>query len=81
MIPSPFRVRGFLFQWPADLLTNIGIEMEVLMLGWFILIETKSVLRLTVFAALRYLGTPIAPLFGMAGDKFGHRRLLCAMPS
>ena len=79
MILSPFRVRGFLFQWPADLLTNCAIEMEVLMLGWFILTETKSVLLLTVFAALRYLGSPIAPLFGMAGDKFGHRRLLCAM--
>ena len=50
---SPFRVRGFLFQWPADLLTNIGIEMEMLMLGWYILTETKSVLSLTVFGALR----------------------------
>ena len=76
---SPFRVRGFAFQWPADLLTNCGIEMEILMLGWFILTETKSVLLLTVFAALRYLGTLIAPLFGMAGDKYGHRRMLCAM--
>ncbi len=79
VILSPFRVRGFLFQWPADLLTNCAIEMEVLMLGWFILTETQSVLLLTVFAALRYLGTPLAPAFGMAGDKFGHRRLLCAM--
>ncbi len=76
---SPFRVRGFLFQWPADLLTNIGIEMEMLMLGWFILTETKSVVLLTVFGALRYLGTLIAPAFGMAGDKWGHRKLLCAM--
>ena len=79
MIPAPFKVRGFLFQWPADLLTNCAIEMEVLMLGWFILTETQSVLLLTVFAALRYLGTPIAPMFGMAGDRFGHRKLLCAM--
>jgi MFS family permease len=76
---SPFRVRGFLLQWPADLLTNIGIEMEMLMLGWFILTETKSVVLLTAFGALRYLGTLIAPLFGMAGDKWGHRNLLCVM--
>lgn len=76
---SPFRVRGFAFQWPADLLTNCGIEMEILMLGWFILTETQSVLLLTVFGALRYLGTSIAPLLGMAGDKYGHRNLLCAM--
>ncbi len=76
---TPFRVRGFLFQWPADLLTNCGIEMEILMLGWFILTETQSVLLLTVFAALRYLGTLVAPAFGMAGDKYGHRLVLCAM--
>ena len=43
---APFRVRGFLLQWPADLLTNCGIEMEILILGWYILVETKSVLLL-----------------------------------
>ena len=51
---SPFRVRAFLIQWPADLLTNVGIEMEILILGWYILVETQSVLLLTVFGALRY---------------------------
>jgi MFS family permease len=76
---SPFRVRAFLMQWPADLLTNVGIEMEVLILGWYVLVETQSVLLLTVFGALRYLGTLIAPLFGMAGDRLGHRNVLCGM--
>ena len=78
---APFRVRGFLFQWPADLLINAGIEIELLVLGWYILVETRSVLLLTLFGALRFLGTLIAPLFGMAGDKFGHRNVLCAMRS
>ncbi len=76
---APFRVPAFLMQWPADLLTNCGIEMEILILGWYVLVETQSVLLLTVFGALRYLGTLIAPLFGMAGDRFGHRNVLCAM--
>lgn len=76
---APFKVRGFLFQWPADLLTNWGIEMEILILGWYVLVETQSVLLLAVFGSLRYLGTLIAPAFGMAGDKFGHRNVLCAM--
>ncbi len=76
---SPFRVRAFLLQWPADLLAYCAIEMEILMLGWYILTETKSVLLLSIFGALRYLGTLIAPMFGMAGDKFGHRNVLCAM--
>jgi len=34
---TPFRVRSFRFQWPADLLTSWGIEMENLVLGWYIL--------------------------------------------
>ena len=76
---APFKVRGFLFQWPADLFINWGIEVEILMLGWYILVETRSVLLLTIFGALRYLGTLIAPMFGMAGDKFGHRNVLCVM--
>lgn len=76
---APFEVRAFRFQWPADMLTSWGIEMEVLILGWYILVETGSVWLLTVFGSLQYLGTLIAPLFGMAGDWFGHRRVLCAM--
>jgi len=78
---APFKTRGFLFQWPADLLTNWGIEMEILILGWYVLVETESVLLLALFGSLRYLGTLIAPVFGMAGDKFGHRNVLCAMRS
>lgn len=76
---APFEVRSFRFQWAADLLTSWAIEMEVLILGWFILVETGSVLLLTLFGSLQYLGTLISPLFGMAGDRFGHRNVLCAM--
>ena len=78
---TPFRVRGFLFQWPADLMVNFGVEIELLVLGWYILVETQSVLLLTLYGSLRFLGTLIAPMFGMAGDKFGHRNVLCAMRS
>ena len=49
---APFRVRSFRFQWPADLLTSWGIEMENLVLGWYILVETGSVLALTLFWAV-----------------------------
>ena len=76
---APFRVRSFRFQFPADLATSWGIEMENLVLGWYILVETGSVLALTLFWALLYLGTLLAPLFGMAGDRIGHRTVLCAM--
>jgi len=76
---APFQVRSFRFQWLADLLTSWAIEMEVLILGWFILVETGSVLLLTLYGSLQYFGTLISPMFGMAGDRFGHRNVLCVM--
>lgn len=76
---APFQVRSFCFQFPADLLTSWGIEMENLVLGWYVLVETGSVLLLSVFWALQYLGTLLAPIYGMAGDRLGHRRVMCAM--
>jgi MFS family permease len=71
-----FRVRSFRFQWPADLATSWAFEMETLVLGWYILSETKSVRMLVLFGALQFFGALVAPLFGVAGDRFGHRRLL-----
>ncbi len=76
---APFAVRSFRFQYPADLLTSWGFEMENLILGWYVLVATNSVLLLTLFGALQYIGTLIAPMVGMAGDRFGHRGVLCAM--
>jgi predicted MFS family arabinose efflux permease len=76
---APFRIRNYRFQWPADLLTSWAFEMETLILGWYVLVETRSVLLLTVFASLSYVGTLIAPMFGVAGDRIGHRDLLAMM--
>jgi MFS family permease len=76
---APFTVRSFRFQWPADLLTSWAFEMETLILGWYVLVETGSVLLLTVFGALQFFGTLISPLLGVAGDRRGHRNVLCAM--
>jgi MFS family permease len=76
---APFQVRSFRFQFPADLLTSWALEMENLVLGWYILVETGSVFLLTLLWALQYLGTLLAPMLGMAGDRIGHRPVLCAM--
>ena len=76
---APFRIRNYRFQWPADLLTSWAFEMETLILGWYVLVETGSVLLLTLFASLGYVGTLIAPLFGVVGDRIGHRDLLAMM--
>ena len=53
--------------------------METLILGWYVLVETGSVLLLTVFASLGYVGTLVAPMFGVVGDRIGHRDLLAMM--
>jgi predicted MFS family arabinose efflux permease len=76
---APFHIRNYRFQWPADLLTSCAFEMETLILGWYVLVETKSVFLLTVFASLNFLGTLIAPMFGVVGDRIGHRDLLAMM--
>ena len=76
---APFRVRSFRFQWPADTLTSWAFEMETLILGWYVLVETGSVLWLTVFGSLQYIGTLIAPMFGVVADRSGRRFVLSAM--
>ena len=76
---APFHIRNYRFQWPADLLTSWAFEMETLILGWYVLVETRSVLLLTLFASLSYVGTLIAPVFGVIGDRIGHRDLLAMM--
>jgi MFS family permease len=78
---APFRIRNYRFQWPADLLTSWAFEMETLILGWYVLVETGSVLLLTLFASLNYTGTLVAPLIGVVGDRIGHRDLLAIMRS
>jgi MFS family permease len=76
---APFAVRSFRFQWPADLSTSWSFEMETIILGWFVLVVTDSVMLLALFGALQYLGTLVAPMFGVAGDRMGARTVLCAM--
>ncbi len=53
--------------------------MESVILGWFVLVSTGSVLALAVFGSLQFLGTLISPLFGMAGDRIGNRNVLLLM--
>ena len=62
---APFRVRSFRFQWPADLLASWALEMETIILAWYVMVQTGSVLMLTVFGSLQYIGTLAAPMFGV----------------
>jgi hypothetical protein len=78
-VPAPFLVRSFRFQFAADLVTSAAFEMETLILGWFILVETDSVLLLSLFGALQSIGTLCAPLFGLGAERMGTRNLLALM--
>ena len=51
--------------------------MEALILGWYILSSTGSVQQLVIVAALAWLGSLFSHFFGVAGDRIGHRTLLC----
>src|SRR6266699_4960572 len=76
---APFRVRSYRYQWPADLLMSWAFEMETLILGWYVMVQTGSVLLLATFGSLQLLGTLAAPMFGVLGDRLGGRTLLCVM--
>jgi MFS family permease len=53
--------------------------METLILGWYVLVESGSVVQLTLFGALLYVGTLLSPLLGTLGDRLGLRRVLAGM--
>ena len=76
---APFRVRSFRFQWSADLLTSWALEMETILRAWYILVETQSVVMLTIFAALQYLGTLMAPVLGVTGQRIGVKKTYCGL--
>ena len=76
---APFGVRSFRYQWPADLMASWAQEMENILLAWFILVETKSVVMLTLYGALTYLGTLMAPVLGVTGQRIGNKKTYCSL--
>ena len=53
--------------------------METIILGWYVLVESDSVIMLTLFGSLLFVGTLLSPTFGASGDRFGRRLMLCLM--
>ena len=71
-----FQVKSFRYQWPADLATSWAFEMETILLGWYILSTSGSVLMLVVYGSLQFLGSLLSPVFGVVCDRIGYRRML-----
>lgn len=76
---APFQVRSYRFQWPSDLFTSWAFEMETLILSWYVLVHTDSVLLLAVFSSLQFIGTLFSPMLGVVADKIPRRTVLCTM--
>jgi MFS family permease len=53
--------------------------METVILGWYVMVQTGSVLLLTTFGSLLLLGTLASPMFGVLGDRLGFRMMLSTM--
>ena len=71
-----FRYRSFRFQWSSDGVAQWGFEMEALILGWFVLVETDSAFLVGLVGALRFLGTLGGPIYGLVVDRYDRRMLL-----
>ncbi len=76
---APFSVRSYRYQWPADLTASWAFEMEVLILGWFVLVESGSVFLLVVYGSLQFIGAAISPFIGVLGDRWGYKTLFLCM--
>ena len=76
---APFAVRSFRFQWGSDVTTSTGFEMENLILGWYVLVQTASPFLLAVVAALQYGGTLLAPGLGVVADRVSRRTMLLSL--
>ena len=76
---SSFRIQSFRFQWLADIFSAWGAEMETIILGWYVLVETNSAFLVSLVAALRFAGTLIAPMAGVVADRYDRRSLLIGL--
>ena len=76
---APFALRSFRFQWGSDMTTSSGFEMENLILGWYVFVQTGSPFLLSVVAALQYGGTLLAPGLGVVADRMSRRTMLLSM--
>ncbi|HEX2516963.1 MAG TPA: MFS transporter [Chloroflexota bacterium] len=73
------RIRSFRYQWGADLFATWAAEMETLLLGWYVLVDTGSPFLVGLVGALRFGGLLLAPLYGVVADQVDRRRLLLAL--
>ena len=78
-VVEAFSIRSFRFQWTADAFSTWASEMETLILGWYLLVETNSPILVGLLGALRFGGTLISPIYGVVADRVNRRAMLIAI--
>ncbi|MFC1935733.1 MFS transporter [Chloroflexota bacterium] len=71
-----FHHRDFRFLWLSNAFVGLGEQMELVLVGWFVLSETDSPLLVSLYGALRFTGTLFAPFFGALADRYSRKMLL-----
>lgn len=76
---ASFAIPSYRFQWLADVFSASGLEMETVILAWYVLVATDSPFLTALVAALRHGGSLIAPFAGVLADRMSRRTLLLAL--
>src|SRR3990172_6227604 len=72
---ASFRIRSFRFQWVADWLATWASEIDLLVLSWFVLVDTDSPFLVGLLGALRFTGTLLGPAYGIVVDRVDRTKL------
>jgi len=71
-----FQVRNYRFLWASSTSVRFAEQMQLLVLSWFVVTGTESLLLLGLFGALRFSGTLFGAAYGVVVDRSNRRRLL-----
>jgi predicted MFS family arabinose efflux permease len=76
---SPFaalRERNYRFILTVQVISLWAMEMEALVLTWFVLSDTGSPLQVGLIGAARFGGIFLSPIYGAIVDRFNRRSIL-----
>ena len=76
---SVFRYRNFSFVWASTTLVTIGNQMEMVVLGWFILNLTDSPFLVGAISAARMSLNIMALFAGAVADRVPRHRILASV--
>jgi MFS family permease len=76
---SVFRYRNFSFVWASTTLVTIGNQMEMVVLGWFVLTLTDSPFLVGAISAARMSLNIMALFAGAVADRVPRHRILASV--